>query len=359
MSYMPDGVDIDEKLDALAKETRSESERLNSEIKENEGTIRQLQTEVDRLGARETNMAGRLKDMETNIDNYSVPDIKAIYSSTHETQMRLLMMRQQLDTLQAKQKLMKEKQALCYRTSQLLVQRPHSNGETSVARVSGATSAQDAQEMVSKIIQAQENERLRVSRQLHDGPAQAMSNLVLRAEICERWMEADMGRARSELGGLKSMVNDTLQETRRFIFDLRPMILDDLGLLPTLRRYIKDYTEKNKIEVNFSLNGRERRLPNHVEVAIFRIIQEALGNVVRHAEAMHVQLLLDLGETSVSITIEDDGVGFDINKLNLDAQQKSLGIASMGQRIEMLGGQLSIDSTVGRGTRVSALIPLT
>lgn len=358
MSYMPDGVDIEEKLDTLSKETRSESERLNSEIKENEGTIRQLQTEVDRLGARETNLAGRLKDMENNIDNYSVPDIKAIYSSTHETQMRLLMMRQQLDTLQAKQKLMKEKQALCYRISQLLPQRPR-QGETSVARVSGATSAQDAQEMVSKIIQAQENERLRVSRQLHDGPAQAMSNLVLRAEICERWMEADMGRARSELGGLKSMVNDTLQETRRFIFDLRPMILDDLGLLPTLRRYIKDYTEKNKIEVNLSINGRERRLPNHVEVAIFRIIQEALGNVARHAEAVHVQLLLDLGETSVSITIEDDGVGFDINKLNLDPQQKSLGIASMGQRIEMLGGQLSIDSTMGRGTRVSALIPLT
>ena len=111
------------------------------------------------------------------------------------------------------------------------------------------------------------------------------------------------------------MVNETLQETRRFIFELRPMILDDLGLLPTLRRYIKDYSDKNKLEVNLSVNGRERRLPNHVEVAIFRIIQEALTNVARHAEALHVQLMLDLNETSVSITVEDDGVGFDINKL--------------------------------------------
>ncbi len=359
MSYMPDGVDIEEKLDALAKESRSDWERLNNEIKENDGTIRSLQGEVDRLGARETSLAGRLKDMENNMEEYSLPDIKAIFNSSHETQMRLLMMRQQLDTLQAKQRLMKEKQSLSNKVAQLLSQRPKSSGDHPIARVAGATSTQDAQDMVAKIIQAQENERLRVSRQLHDGPAQAMSNLVLRAEICERWMEADLVRARSELGGLKSMVNDTLQETRRFIFELRPMILDDLGLLPTLRRYIKDYGDKNKIEVNLSVNGRERRLPNHVEVAIFRIIQDALTNVARHAEALHVQLMLDLNENSVSITVEDDGVGFDINKLNLDSQQKSLGISSMGQRIDMLGGQLNIESTMGRGTRVSALIPLT
>ena len=132
-----------------------------------------------------------------------MPDIKAIYNSSHETQMRLLMMRQQLDTLQAKQRLMKEKQSLSNKVAQLLSQRPKTSGDHPIARVAGASSTQDAQDMVGKIIQAQENERLRVSRQLHDGPAQAMSNLVLRAEICERWMEADMVRARTELGGLK------------------------------------------------------------------------------------------------------------------------------------------------------------
>jgi two-component system sensor histidine kinase DegS len=328
-------------------------------LKENEGTIRQLQSEVDRLGSRETSLAGRMKDMETNMEEYSLPDIKAIYNTAHETQMRLLMMRQQLDTLQAKQKLMKEKQSLSNKVAQLLNQRPKNTPDHGIARVTGTGSTQDAQEMVSKIIQAQENERLRVSIQLHDGPAQAMSNLVLRAEICERWMDADSTRAKMELGGLKSMVNETLQETRRFIFDLRPMILNDLGLLPTMRRYIKDYSEKNKIDVNMSISGRERRLPNHVEVAIFRIIQEALGNVAKHAEAMHVQLLLDLNENMVSIVVEDDGVGFDINKLKLDTQTSSLGISSMGQRIDMLGGQLNIESTVGRGTRINALIPIT
>ena len=105
-------------------------------------------------------------------------------------------------------------------------------------------------------------------------------------------------------------------------------------------------------------SGRERRLPSHVETAIFRIIQEALINISMHANANHVQVVLDLADTSATVTVEDDGVGFDINKLKLDMQQKSLGIASMGQRIEMLGGQLNIDSTINRGTRIAALIPL-
>ncbi len=137
------------------------------------------------------------------------------------------------------------------------------------------------------MIQAQENERLWVSRQIHDGPAQTMTNLVLRAEICERLLDLDIARAKSELSGLKSIVNTTLQDTRRFIFDLRPMILDDLGLEPTLRRYIQQFTDKFKVEVGVTINGMNGRLPSQLEVAIFRIVQEALMNVAKHAHANH------------------------------------------------------------------------
>ncbi|HEX2915421.1 MAG TPA: sensor histidine kinase [Chloroflexia bacterium] len=353
----PDEETINNQLDELQRDSQKEAERLAAELREIDLIIRQNQNEVDKLGQREASLSGQVKAMETNLDSYEKNDIRNLYNLVIEQRMRLILMRQQLEGLQTKQQLLKERQQQHAKLAQTLAQRPKYEAGRSGGRVGGVGTG-DAQTMVSKIIQAQENERLRVSRQLHDGPAQAMSNLVLRAEICERWMEADMNRAKSELSGLKSMVNDTLQETRRFIFDLRPMILDDLGLLPTLRRYIKDYVEKNKIEVNFLPSGRERRLPTHVETAIFRIIQEALINVAMHANAAHVQVVLDLGDKAATITIEDDGVGFDINKLSLDLEQKSLGIASMGQRIEMLGGQLNIDSTLGRGTRVLAIIPL-
>lgn len=362
MSYAPamppSEEDIQAQLDDLQRNSQQEVERIANELKEIELIIRQNQSEVDRLGQRDVSLNGQVKAMEGNMDSYDRADIRNLYAGFIEQRVRLIMMRQQLEGLQNKQQMMKERRELLQKMVTVLSQRPKLEPGQTGGRV-GGMSMVDAQAMVSKIIQAQENERLRVSRQLHDGPAQAMSNLVLRAEICERWMEADMNRAKSELSGLKSMVNDTLQETRRFIFDLRPMILDDLGLLPTLRRYIKDYVEKFKIEVNFMPSGRERRFASHVETAIFRIIQEALINVSQHANAVHVQVILDLGEQVATVTIEDDGVGFDVNKLSLEMREKSLGIASMGQRVEMLNGQLNIDSTLGRGTRVMAIIPLT
>jgi two-component system, NarL family, sensor histidine kinase DegS len=360
MSYTampPDEEANNAQLDEIQFKAQQEAERLAGELREIELIIRQNQVEVDKLSQRDSSLSGQVKSMESNLDGYEKNDMRNLYNLVIEQRMRMIMMRQQLEGLQTKQQLLKDRQQQNIKLAQTLAQRPKHEAGHSGGRVAGL-GANDAQSMVSKIIQAQENERLRVSRQLHDGPAQSMSNLVLRAEICERWMEADVNRAKSEITGLKSMVNEILQETRRFIFDLRPMILDDLGLLPTLRRYIKDYVEKNKVEVNFLPSGRERRLPTHVETAIFRIIQEALINVAIHANAAHVQVVLDLGDSAATVTVEDDGVGFDINKLSLELQQKSLGIASMGQRIEMLGGQISIDSTMGRGTRVMALIPL-
>jgi two-component system sensor histidine kinase DegS len=360
MSFNPmmpvDEVDINERLDQLMRDCKSDAERLNTSLKENEMNIRQMQSEVDRLGQRENSLAGQLRNMENNIDDFDKPTIRSYYQQTHEVQMRLLLLRNQLDALQSRQQEMKERYQQANKISQTLGQRPQYDEEHTGARVGGVH--QEAQELVSKIIQAQEDERLRVSRQLHDGPAQAMSNLVLRAEICERWMDQDMTRAKSEITGLKSMVNDTLQETRRFIFELRPMILDDLGLFPTLRRYIKDYVDKYRIEVNLQPTG-ERRLPTHVETAIFRIIQEALSNVATHANATVVQLMLEILPDRVHLVIEDNGVGFDVNKLASDKQQSALGIASMGQRIEMLNGSLNIDSTLGRVTRIAAMISLT
>ncbi len=359
MSFSPmptDDINIEEKLEQMQRDSKGDAERLSASLKEVEISIRQMQSEVDRLSQRENSLSGQLRNMENNLDDFDKPTIRSYYQQTHEVQMRLLLLRNQLETLTMRQKEMKERYQQSNKISQLLSQRPQNDPDHSQARVGGV--AQDAQEMVGKIIQAQENERLRVSRQLHDGPAQAMSNLVLRAEICERWLDQDLNRAKTEITGLKSMVNDTLQETRRFIFELRPMILDDLGLFPTLRRYIKDYVDKYKIEVNFQPSG-ERRLPTHIETAIFRIIQEALSNVSTHANATMVQLIIDMQQQNrVSLIIEDNGVGFDVNKLASGLTQKSLGIASMGQRIEMLGGSLNIDSTIGRGTRITAMIPV-
>jgi two-component system sensor histidine kinase DegS len=307
--------------------------------------------------------------MELNLDNYSRTDMKTIYNSAHEMQMRLFMMRAQVEQLEAKRNTMKTLQTRINRVSSVLSSVPEgysSPGGQSNKRMNSAPliappemqdSNSDNKQVVAQVIQAQEDERLRVSRQMHDGPAQTMTNLVLRAEICERLLDMDVTRAKTELSGLKSVVNTTLQDTRRFIFDLRPMILDDLGLEPTLRRYMQQFNEKHKIEAGVTISGLNGRLPGQLEVAIFRIVQEAVTNVAKHAHANKVQVTIEANEDILGVTVEDDGAGFSMDEAKV-RDPKKLGLTTMRQRAEMFGGQVVVDSTPGRGTRIMTSLPV-
>src|SRR5690606_24427503 len=140
-----------------------------------------------------------------------------------------------------------------------------------------------------KIIVAQEDERKRIAREIHDGPAQAMANIVLRSEIAERMlMRSEFTAVKEELSDLKSQVRSGLEEVRKIIFNLRPMALDDLGLIPTVRKYIQDFEDRTKVRIRFEVVGLEKRLPSAMEVAIFRLVQEGLSNVLKHASASYV-----------------------------------------------------------------------
>jgi len=202
-------------------------------------------------------------------------------------------------------------------------------------------------------------ERQRLARQMHDGPAQSLTNLMLQAEICERLFDIDPIHARVELGNLKNATNATFQKVRDFILTLRPMMLDDLGLMPTLKQYIQDYEEKTGLAANFTVLGREARLPSHVEVALFRTIQELLTNIQVHAHATHAQVTLDFQDKLVSASVEDDGSGFDVSEMQSPSQQrKGLGLPTIQERAEMLGGRVQIESRIGRGTKIRIELPV-
>jgi two-component system sensor histidine kinase DegS len=331
-------------------------DKSRRELSEIENLIRQTSTEVEKLQQRELTVSNRLRDLEVNIDKYNKADIKNFYTSAQEVQMRLLTMRGQLEQLSFRQQLIKARQSQLFELVQAIEPLMSIGGRSEAV----ARPADSGDEMIANIIQAQEKERLRISLQMHDGPAQSMSNLVLRAEICQRLMERDLDMARSELSALKSAINGTLQETRRFIFDLRPMTLDDLGLVPTLRRYIQQFSEKNKLEVNLMTQNADTRLPSHYEVAIFRFIQEALNNVAKHANATTARVMLDYTPTGIHVSVDDDGAGFPVREvLSDDTSRRNMGIATIRQQVEtLLRGEFGIESTVGRGTRVAAVIPL-
>lgn len=353
---MPMASTSTQRLRELAEDSRKELERVQRELKEIDILVRQSIREVDRLAQRDSQIAQQLRQLEANLESYSREEIKTTYDAAREAQMRLFMMRNQVEQLQNKQEnLMRYSQQL-RRFLDLASQLPNRSEEEKKALEEPSEKA--PMRNIIRIIEAQESERQRLARLIHDGPAQSLTNLILQAEICERLFDADLSKARTELANLKNAVATTFQKTRDFIIMLRPMMLDDLGLLATLRRYVEDFEKKTGISANLVATGQERRYPPYFEVTIFRVIQEALSNVAQHAQASHVRVALDFQDNQVTANVEDDGSGFDVAAvLAGPRQQASLGLISMQERAEMLGGTLEIESNVGRGTRVKLTLP--
>jgi two-component system sensor histidine kinase DegS len=167
-------------------------------------------------------------------------------------------------------------------------------------------------------------------------------------------MDVDAAQARDELGNLKTSAMGTFQKVRNFIFELRPMMLDDLGLVPTVRRYVDAFKEQTGLDISVTVTGNERRLEPYLEVMLFRAIQELLGNAARHSQATMVRILLDLGQERVRVSVDDNGKGFDADSLQ---GSNSLGLRLIRERAEMLGGTFEIDSNTGKGARISFAVP--
>jgi two-component system sensor histidine kinase DegS len=200
-------------------------------------------------------------------------------------------------------------------------------------------------------VDTQEEERKRIARQVHDGPAQAMANVVLQSEISERLFAVDPARSRTELAALRQMVNKTLQELRGFIFELRPMILDDLGLVPTLRRYVQTLIDKHGVRIDFSSTGRDRRLPSDDEVAIFRLIQDSLIERIDKASAKDLVLSMTWKDDQLEVLLSTDG-----KDLPPDGELQS-GLRR-SERLELLKGESTHEAKADGTVVLNVKIPI-
>jgi len=338
-------------LEGLMEAVHQEYEQLVREADEIKLLIRQSAAELERANARKTQMVGRVREMEARLETFARQEIRTTYLAANEADMRVFMMQEQRDRLQDKQKAYERYQ----RSLQQVI---NTLNRMQTARQKSGDDLDPAIAQLSRMVQTQEQLRQRIAQRLHDGPAQALANVVLKAEICEKMIDHDMDRTRSELVNLKNVVSATLQETRKFIFELRPMTLDDLGLFPTLKRYAQELTNKTGVQVLFSPRGPEQRLPPPVEISLFRIAQEALSNVVSHANASQAVVSVYIHELGVTLTVEDDGRGFDVDRAAVEANgRQAVGLTSMSERAEMLKSHLKIESAPGRGTRVEVTVP--
>ncbi len=332
--------------EALKTELQTELEQYRGEQKEIALMLDQSQLEVTKLTQRNTTITAHLQQVQTHFESLPRNDIRSSYDAALDAQQRLFVMRGQLEKLQSDNNHLARQIALLERVVQVL--------ESGLPKDARMRTPSETTETVERMIQAQEAERQRLSRQMHDGPAQALSNFILQTEIAMRLFDLDQEKARDELSNLKVSATGTFQKVRDFIFELRPMMLDDLGLVPTFKRYVDAFKDQTGMDIRLTVSGLERRLESYQEVMVFRAVQELLNNAVRHSQASTVKIYLDMGDANVKLTVEDDGHGFDVAMLE---DRNSMGLKVIRERVDMLGGYFDVESAMGQGTKITFQIP--
>ena len=350
----------------IVDDARNEYERMESGLIQLRSEVDACIREVDRLENELRKARKRLANINKDFAKHSQQDVQHAYEHAERLMVALSVEREREAALRRR----RDELERGLRGIQNMIQRAETLvGNVNMAlkmltgnmsRLSDELEGLRARFQIGEhVIRAQEEERRRVAREIHDGPAQAMANVVLRAEICERLLAAGREEVTQELAQLKQLVKESLREVRKIIFNLRPMALDDLGLVPTLHRYLENLREQDAIPVELKVSGHEQRLHTAIEVAVFRLIQEAVNNARRHAEATAIDVRLTFGPTHLVVNVEDNGVGFDPEEVYRSwANRESFGIMSMRERIELLDGEFKLKSEVGRGTLIVARVKM-
>ncbi|SJZ44733.1 sensor histidine kinase [Selenihalanaerobacter shriftii] len=350
----------------IAEVARKEYEAAKEKLQEIRDETSETIQRVDELVSTNQRARQRLVKVSQDLNNYSESAIKDAYEKAKDTQVELSLCQEKEKRLRKRrdelERRIKELKTTVERAENLVSQigivKEFLNNDLQQFS-SQIENLKQKEQLGIKIIEAQEEERKRVAREIHDGPAQSLANVVFRLEYSEKLLDKDIEKAKTELNDLKDLVRKSLQDVRKIIFDLRPMTLDDLGLIPTLKKYINDFINKTSLDVQLKVISNNTKLKSSYEVAVYRIIQEALNNANKHANAKRVDVKLELKSKLINVVINDDGSGFDVEQtLENATESDSFGLLSMKERAELLRGNLKFHSTLGKGTKIILKIPL-
>ncbi|WP_207368336.1 sensor histidine kinase [Heyndrickxia coagulans] len=347
----------------IGERCRQDYDSLINELEEVKSTVAKVIEQTDELETKSKFARRRLAEVSQHFRDFSEKQVREAYEKAHTIQIQLSMNRQRELQLRERRN---ELERRLHSLKDTIDRANHLVSQTTVVlnyltsdlqSISEAIEdAKHKQEFGLRVIEAQEEERKRISREIHDGPAQMLANMLLRSDLVEKvYHENGMEEAIAEMRTLKELVRDSLKEVRRIIYDLRPMALDDLGLIPTLKKYLSTIESyKGSPVITYRHLGEERRLPTNYEIALFRLIQESVQNALKHAKATEIQVKSELRKNSFIATVKDNGVGFDIRSI----REGAFGIVGMRERVSLLNGEISIHSKIGAGTLVIIQIPM-
>ncbi len=352
-----------EEIFEIGEQSRKESDSLIKELGNIKEKINSIIDSHDQLMVQTKLARTRLAEVSRKFDEYTEEDIKKRYEQANELQVALT-------TIEIEEKQLRERREDLERrlmalntttekadklAGQVSVVLNYLNGDLkSIGEL--VADARQKQAFGLKIIEAQEEERRRLSREIHDGPAQLLAHVLLGSEIVER-VHRDKGpeATKKEFTKYRELVRNALYDVRRIIYDLRPMSLDDLGLLPTVDKYLKRLDEQYPtITFSFRSVGESLRLPEKLEVACFRLIQEAAQNACKHSSGNRVRVLIEFHKEKVVLLISDNGKGFDPKQTS----ETSFGLIGMRERVDILEGNLEIVTKSNEGTTIIAKIPI-
>jgi signal transduction histidine kinase len=208
------------------------------------------------------------------------------------------------------------------------------------------------------VVRVQEGERGRISRELHDEVGQALTALKMQIELAEQIAVRERSAVSSRLAEVRELADRTLQEVRQISHLLRPQMLDELGLVPTLQWLVRTFRQRTGVEVELAHEGLEDPLDAEVGTLVFRVVQEALTNIARHARATSAQVRLRRTESTLSLLVEDRGVGFDAERVLEAEEDRGFGIRGMRDRVRLFGGRFTLRSSPGKGSSVEVEVPL-
>ncbi|MED0752796.1 two-component sensor histidine kinase DegS [Bacillus amyloliquefaciens] len=352
----------------IGEQSRQQYEQLVEELKQIKQQVYEVIELGDKLEVHTRHARNRLSEVSRNFHKFSEEEIRNAYEKAHKLQVELTMiqqrekqLRERRDDLERRllglQEIIERSESL---VSQITVVLNYLNQDLRQVGLLLAD-AQAKQDFGLRIIEAQEEERKRVSREIHDGPAQMLANVMMRSELIERiFRDRGTEDGFQEIRNLRQNVRNALYEVRRIIYDLRPMALDDLGLIPTLRKYLyttEEYNGKVKIHFQCIRDTENKRLAPQFEVALFRLAQEAVTNALKHSESEEITVKVEVTADFVVLIIKDNGKGFDIKEAK-QKKNKSFGLLGMKERVDLLEGTITIDSKQGLGTFIMIKVPL-
>lgn len=365
-----DGI-IDEMIDVvenskdeifnISEESRKEYELLTQELLETKNQVIVHINNGDKLEQKVRFSRRKLSEVSKYFERYSEIEIRQVYENTHAMQTDLAMLQQHERALRIKRDDLERRLLVLDQTieraeglaGKITVILTYLNDDFKQVNAL-IEDAREKHEFGLKIIEAQEEERRKISREIHDGPAQMLANILLRSEIVDRtFREGNMDHVRKEISNMRKMIRSSLLEVRRIIYDLRPMALDDLGLVPTLKKYIANVAEYTGLKIEFISIGNEQRFNQKYEVAFFRLVQEAVQNSIKHAEAPHIVVKLEIKRNQLIMVVKDNGRGFDPTIKN----ENSFGLIGMRERVDMLDGTFKIKSVINEGTAIFISVP--